>query len=63
MEYRDRGCSVLLVSTDLNEILAMSDRIIVLYRGQMMGIVENTPELSTELLGMMMGGKKQAEAM
>jgi simple sugar transport system ATP-binding protein len=63
MEYRDRGCSVLLVSTDLNEILAMSDRIIVLYRGRMMGIVENTPGLSAELLGMMMGGKKQAEAM
>lgn len=63
IEYRDQGGSVLLISTDLNEILSMSDRIIVLYRGRVMGIVENTPQLSAELLGMMMGGKKLAEAM
>lgn len=63
IDCRDRGGSVLLISTDLSEILSMSDRIIVLYRGRVMGIVNNTPDLSTESLGMMMGGKELTEAM
>ncbi len=60
ISYRDKGGSILLISTDLNEILAMSDRILVLYRGRVMGIVDNSPELSVEQLGLMMGGKEQA---
>lgn len=63
MECRDRGGGVLLFSTDLNEILSMSDRIVVLYRGRVMGIVSNTPDLSVDTLGMMMGGRELAEAM
>jgi simple sugar transport system ATP-binding protein len=34
IELRDEGCAVLLNSTDLDELLALSDRIVVLYRGQ-----------------------------
>lgn len=63
IKYRDQGGSVILISTDLNEILSMSDRIIVMYRGRVMGIVENTQNLSVELLGLMMGGKELSEAM
>ncbi|WP_028653913.1 ABC transporter ATP-binding protein [Nocardioides sp. J54] len=53
---RDRGVPVLLVSTELDEIVALSDRIMVLYRGQVVGIVPaDTPR---ETLGLMMAGER-----
>lgn len=53
---RDRGVPVLLVSTELDEIVALSDRIMVLYRGQIVGIVPaDTPR---ETLGLMMAGER-----
>lgn len=55
LERRNRGKSVLLVSTDLGEILALSDRIAVIHGGRIMGVVENTKDLSVEMLGLMMG--------
>ncbi len=52
---RDQGLAVLLVSADLSEILALSDRILVLYEGRIMG--ELTPEEATEeRLGLLMAG-------
>ena len=55
MEQRDNGIGVLLVSTELEEVLKLSDRIAVMYEGQIMGIV--TPsETSVEKMGLMMGG-------
>ena len=63
IEYREQAGSVLLISTDLNEILSMSDRIAVLYRGCIMGVVKNSPDLSIESLGLMMGGKTLEEVM
>ncbi|MGN0785379.1 MAG: ABC transporter ATP-binding protein [Candidatus Aphodomorpha sp.] len=55
MEQRDNGIGVLLVSTELEEVLKLSDRIAVMYEGQIMGIV--TPsETSVEEMGLMMGG-------
>ena len=62
LERRNQGKSVLLVSTDLGEILALSDRIAVIHSGKIMGIVSNVPGLSTELLGLMMGGMPLEEA-
>ncbi len=56
LERRDCGKSVLLISTDLEEILALSDRIAVMQGGKIMGVVENAPSLSVETLGLMMGG-------
>ncbi len=61
IDFRDRGGSVILISTDLNEILSMSDRIVVLYRGLIMGIVDVSQELSVDTIGMMMGGTKLEE--
>ena len=55
VEYRDRGNAVLLVSTDLNEILALSDRIIVMYEGRIVGELEG-PAATEEAVGMLMGG-------
>ena len=60
MELRNSGGSVILVSTDLDEIIALSDRIAVMFQGRIMGIVENSPELKRETIGMMMCGKEES---
>jgi simple sugar transport system ATP-binding protein len=51
---RDSGRAVILISTELDEVLALADRIAVMYRGKIVGIV--TPETSRENLGKMMAG-------
>lgn len=56
---RDSGVPVLLVSTELDEIVALSDRIMVLYRGKVIGVVPaDTPR---EVLGLMMAGERPVE--
>ena len=55
IEYRDRGRGVLLVSTDLTEILALADRILVLYEGRIVGEMPG-PEATEEAIGLLMGG-------
>ena len=37
MAQRDAGCAVLLISADFDEVLKLSDRIVVLFEGQIMG--------------------------
>lgn len=59
MGCRNRGGGVLLISTDLAEILAMSDRIAVLHNGEIMGIVDNDQNLTAEEIGLMMGGERR----
>ena len=55
LQARDDGKAVLLVSADLEEILSLSDRIAVIYEGQIVGILE--PAEATEArIGMMMTG-------
>jgi len=52
---RDQGMGVLLVSADLNEVLSLADRILVMYEGRIMG--QLTPEEATEeKLGLLMAG-------
>jgi ABC-type uncharacterized transport system ATPase subunit len=51
---RDAGKAVILISTELDEVLALADRIAVMYRGQIVGIVP--PTTSREQLGKMMAG-------
>ncbi|HET7735270.1 MAG TPA: ABC transporter ATP-binding protein [Nocardioidaceae bacterium] len=52
---RDAGVPVLVVSTELDEVVALADRIMVLYRGRVVGIVPaDTPR---EVLGLMMTGE------
>jgi simple sugar transport system ATP-binding protein len=51
---RDSGVAVVIVSTELDEVFALADRIVVMYRGRMIG--EVTPEISREKLGEMMAG-------
>jgi simple sugar transport system ATP-binding protein len=52
---RDRGVAVLLISAELDEILSLSDRIAVMYRGQIVATV-NREEATREQLGLWMAG-------
>jgi simple sugar transport system ATP-binding protein len=61
IEKRDEGTAVLLVSSELDEILALSDRIAVMYRGQIMSIVEASKS-TKEYLGLLMTGIHPSEA-
>ncbi|MNC48156.1 Ribose import ATP-binding protein RbsA [compost metagenome] len=61
--HRDKGAAVLVVSAELSEVMALSDRIAVLYNGEIAAILENTPDLTEEEIGYyMLGIKKQQEA-
>ena len=53
---RAEGLATLLISEDLDEVQALSDRIVVMYGGEIMGIV-NSNEASIEELGLMMAGE------
>ena len=58
VEERDEGRGILLVSFELEEILSLSDRIIVLYEGRIVG--EYPPSVSEEELGIAMTGARRA---
>jgi simple sugar transport system ATP-binding protein len=55
IEKRDDGCAVLLVSTELDEIMQLSDRIAVMYRGQILDIVD-AKTTTRETIGLLMAG-------
>ena len=52
---RDAGCAVLLVSSELDEILALSDRVLVMVQGRVTGALD-IAECSEERLGLLMAG-------
>jgi simple sugar transport system ATP-binding protein len=56
----DDGIGVLLVSTDLGEIAALADRILVMYRGAIIGEMSRS-DLDMERLGLMLGGSSEDE--
>ncbi|MFY9714791.1 MAG: ABC transporter ATP-binding protein [Microbacterium sp.] len=59
IETRDAGIPVVVVSTELDEVAALADRIAVMYRGTVVGIVPgDTPR---ETLGLMMAGATEGE--
>lgn len=55
VEMRDRGIAVLLVSAELDEIMALSDRIAVMYRGQIVATVD-ADKATRQQLGLWMAG-------
>ncbi len=57
---RDEGCAVLLVSSELDEIMALSDRIAVMYEGEIMAVIP-AEEATREQLGLLMAGVKPEE--
>lgn len=56
VQERDRGAAVVLVSTELEEIMELSDRILVLCEGKIMGIL-NQKDATRERLGLLMAGE------
>lgn len=60
IEQRDNGKAVLLISFELDEILNVSDRVAVIYEGEIVAIV-NPRETTEQELGLMMAGSKRME--
>jgi simple sugar transport system ATP-binding protein len=60
VEERDEGRAILLVSLELDEVLSLSDRILVMYEGQIVG--EHTPDVTEEEIGLEMLGGRRKEA-
>jgi simple sugar transport system ATP-binding protein len=57
---RDAGVAVLIVSTELDEVAALADRIAIMYRGKIIGVVP--PDTPRGVLGLMMAGVPQDAA-
>lgn len=55
IEQRNRGKSVILISADLEEIMALSDRIAIMFGGKMMTVLDKE-EATLEKIGLLMGG-------
>ena len=60
VEERDQGVAVLIVSSELDEIYALADRIAVMYEGKITGFRD--PDVPAEELGMLMAGATDADA-
>ncbi len=61
VDERNRGTAVLIISTELDEVVSLADRIAVMFRGRLIGIVP--PDTSREVLGLMMAGIPTEEAL
>jgi len=61
VEKRDDGTAVLLVSSELDEIMQLSDRIAVMYRGQIIDILD-AKSVTKEMVGLLMAGVSNAKA-
>lgn len=55
VKARDKGCAVLLVSTELDEVMALGDRIGVIYEGKILGEMERK-DATVDKIGMYMAG-------
>lgn len=55
IKQRDLGCAVLLISYDLSEIMSLSDRILVIYKGTIVGEISQA-EATEEKIGLLMSG-------
>ena len=62
VQKRDEGAAVLIVSTELEEVLALGDRIAVMFQGRIVDILD-PPEATLERLGLLMGGTRPEEVM
>ena len=58
LKERERGAGILLISEDLDEVFALSDRIVVIYEGEIMGEVSGE-NASREQIGLWMSGVSQ----
>ena len=56
LEIRKAGAAVLLISSNLDEIFKLADRVVVMFRGRVLADLENTKDLTGELIGEYMLG-------
>jgi general nucleoside transport system ATP-binding protein len=61
VELRDQGMAVVLISEELDELLNLCDRLIVLYEGRIMGTFD-AKDADLETIGLLMGGKAEPRA-
>jgi simple sugar transport system ATP-binding protein len=61
LERRESGAAILLVSEDLDELTALSDRLAVLFKGKFMGVIEEPEKAPLEKIGLMMAGSSISE--
>jgi simple sugar transport system ATP-binding protein len=61
-ELADGGGAALVISTDLDELIEISDRIAVLSRGRLVGVVENGPGAAERVGRLMVGELAEAAA-
>ena len=63
VDQRTDGLAILLISADLQEVMKLSDRIMVMYEGEIVGIFPNDERLTEERIGYyMLGAERQAQA-
>jgi general nucleoside transport system ATP-binding protein len=60
VQQRDAGAAIVIVSTELDEVLAVGDRIAVMYDGKIVGILSGD-DATYENLGLLMGGASFGE--
>jgi len=58
LQEREQGAAILLISEELDEIMSLSDRIVVMYEGQIMGEL-GAAEADLEKIGLMMAGTRK----
>ena len=63
LAQRENGAAVLLISEDLDELLALSDRLAVMFKGRFMGVIAEPESVSLEKIGLMMAGTWISEAL
>ena len=56
IDMRDEGCTVFLVSSDLNEVLGLADRLLVMFEGRIAAYFSDTKDVTEEKLGRYMLG-------
>jgi simple sugar transport system ATP-binding protein len=59
LDFRDAGCAIILISADLNEVLELSDRLAVIYKGRFSGIFKDVKNVTELELGKYMLGIKK----
>jgi simple sugar transport system ATP-binding protein len=63
LEMRQAGSGILLVSADLNELIALSDRILVIFKGKLVAELDNTVPVDEKEIGLYMLGLKRQQTM
>lgn len=63
LEMRADRKAILLVSADLNELISLSDRILVMHKGKVVASLQNEPKVTEQELGLYMLGIKKQEGM